>query len=97
MPGHAAGDYGEEDRKAAPPDSRLYSAISLFNAVPAIPRNLRSAASPHPRRSRPPAPTPTTASGSRAPGANASGARAGDVAHPGASDRLAGVRLALPG
>lgn len=55
---------GKRTGTRAPPDSRLYSAISLFNAVPAIPRNLRSAASPHPRRSRPPAPTPTATSGS---------------------------------
>ena len=42
MPGHAAGDYGEEDRKAAPPDSRLYSAISLFNACVQQPRHIRA-------------------------------------------------------
>lgn len=71
---------GERTGPRTPPDSRLYSAISLFNAVPAIPRNLRSAASPHPRRSRPPATAPTAASGSPPPVRSASGARAGDVA-----------------
>lgn len=58
----------------------MYSAISLFSAVPAILRNLPSAASPHPRRSHPPAPTSTATSGALPRARSASGARAGDVA-----------------
>lgn len=92
-PSHAGPRRGRLWRRGremrAPPDSRLYSAISLFNAVPAIPRNLRSAASPHPRRSRP---VRSDAHGcfrvARAPGRKCiRGARAGDVARRGASDR----------